>query len=399
MPPKFEEMPPMPVKKKQDAEPRPSRVAKSVDELKTWGDYAAEPLPVTPWIIKGFLVRGKITVIYGPGGIGKSFLAAHAAMCVTKGLPFAGNMEWMCCEPGPVLWLDNENDEEENRVRGVKLDKQKHKQAPYLHPIVMHDIPKHGFKATEEDCKAVAKLIDELEPVAVFMDSLVTALADDMEENDSGDMNLFFDRIYEMITHRADGTLRTKMPALLTVHHASKFEKDDGWSQFRGSSRIKDAAVFFLGMKRGKRMEKGIEKDTVHFRFEKSRRGPTPPGIYEYAIEDRWEGIEDHTQTAELLLTDDPRHWIEFVPYGRVQEDKNEEVKMKPMDAVTTLMTKMEDGTLYMAKELAEMLGVKDPRHTAFRNLLKKLVKDGILEMEEGPNERILYRKSDKMVV
>lgn len=68
-------------------------------------------LPATltrPDIIETLLQSGRITLLYGPGGVGKGWLATFAAVCVTTGTPFAG----LAVQQGPVLYLDWEDDEE-----------------------------------------------------------------------------------------------------------------------------------------------------------------------------------------------------------------------------------------------------------------------------------------------
>ena len=60
-------------------------------------------------IIEGLMPEGALTILFGDGGLGKSYLALYIATCVALGIPIAGRP----VEQGPVLYLDAELDEDE----------------------------------------------------------------------------------------------------------------------------------------------------------------------------------------------------------------------------------------------------------------------------------------------
>lgn len=69
--------------------------------------------PPPPDLVQYLVTRDKTSVIYGPGGYGKGWLAVGIAVAVASGRPFAG----LAVGQGPVLYLDWEDDENVFRHR------------------------------------------------------------------------------------------------------------------------------------------------------------------------------------------------------------------------------------------------------------------------------------------
>jgi hypothetical protein len=69
------------------------------------------PPPPRRWLLKDFLLVGKVGAVVAPGGTGKSQLLLQLGASVASGLPFLGFLEVM--EPGGVLMLMAEDDNEE----------------------------------------------------------------------------------------------------------------------------------------------------------------------------------------------------------------------------------------------------------------------------------------------
>lgn len=57
------------------------------------------------WLIKGLLPKKAITVLHGPGGIGKTWLSLLMAECISTGKAFLG----LATEQTPVYYIDYEN--------------------------------------------------------------------------------------------------------------------------------------------------------------------------------------------------------------------------------------------------------------------------------------------------
>lgn len=71
-------------------------------------------IPARPWLARGYLLRGAVTVLSGPGGVSKSTLAAAWAVSLVTGQPLH---RFQPEEPGTVLLLNVEDDRDEQRRR------------------------------------------------------------------------------------------------------------------------------------------------------------------------------------------------------------------------------------------------------------------------------------------
>ena len=69
------------------------------------GELAAATLPPRPFILEPLLAAGSAGLIYGPAGVGKSFLALGLALAAASGGSFLG---WTATRPHKVLYLEGE---------------------------------------------------------------------------------------------------------------------------------------------------------------------------------------------------------------------------------------------------------------------------------------------------
>jgi hypothetical protein len=78
----------------------------------TAGGAKPEPAP-RPYLVDRLIPEGVTTLLYGHGGIGKSYVLVHLAIHVALGLPWLG----LATQPRPVLLVDAELDPEESLRR------------------------------------------------------------------------------------------------------------------------------------------------------------------------------------------------------------------------------------------------------------------------------------------
>lgn len=105
-----------------DVNPKAQPSALAVDPA-TW---AGLPVPKREWILRGWVPRKKVTLLYGDGGTGKTLLTLMLAVCCARGLPFLG----LKVRQGRVYAFLGENDEDDTRISldpickhyGVALD-------------------------------------------------------------------------------------------------------------------------------------------------------------------------------------------------------------------------------------------------------------------------------------
>jgi RecA-family ATPase len=80
-------------------------------------DFAGKPVPERKWIVDGLIPARNVTLLSGDGGVGKSLLALQLGAAMATGTDWIGFKP----EPGRVLYLSAEDDEDElhRRVTGI----------------------------------------------------------------------------------------------------------------------------------------------------------------------------------------------------------------------------------------------------------------------------------------
>jgi hypothetical protein len=179
-------------------------------------------LPDPEFLIEGMLVKDAFAVIFGPSGVGKTFLGLSIAFAVATRTSWNGK----AVNGGPVVYVSAEGRAGlKDRSRAL----QQHNE--------WSDEPPFSF-VTEPvnflDQAQIIELINEIkkiahEPALIIVDTLARCFVGG-NENDARDMGLFIFGID--ILRRATGA------AILVVHHTGKNEK----SGERGSSALRGAA-------------------------------------------------------------------------------------------------------------------------------------------------------------
>ena len=120
-----------------------------------------------PYLLTPFIMESGVTVLFGPGGTGKSTLALGMAMSITSGIAYVGDMVHRV---GPVLWVDYEANHKEVFDRQVAvLRASGHDHPPY-------DIHYRKYGAKFADIASdIRHAINELHPVLIVVDSVANA--------------------------------------------------------------------------------------------------------------------------------------------------------------------------------------------------------------------------------
>lgn len=117
-----------------------------------------------PERVERILVEGKDTLLYGPGGAGKGYLAAGMAVCVQAGIDFAG----LSAQQGNVLYLDWEDDPDELDERIKEVSRGFGIEPPNIHYRWMRDPLPYNVQP-------IARYIDEHAIRLVIVDSFELA--------------------------------------------------------------------------------------------------------------------------------------------------------------------------------------------------------------------------------
>ena len=193
--------------------------------------FNPEEIPKKKWLHGNSLLVGKISILAGHGGRGKSLLALHRMVAIASGIPITGMPVHKC-----KVWLisleDDTNDLRE-RLTGISIGHNL-EQSDYAANLMVTDF-EQWF--TSIDGKTFGEIIEMV--VATIRAHKIGMLAIDplahfltIDENDNREMSEFMKRIQSLA--------RETECAVLLIHHSRKTLpgiKTDGLD-LRGASAI-----------------------------------------------------------------------------------------------------------------------------------------------------------------
>jgi hypothetical protein len=287
----------------------------------------AEAPPPVSWLARGVLPRAALTVIYAPGGDGKSLLSMALAAAIAHGGELAG----IECERGVTVYLDAENGEWEIHRR--------------VHTL---GLPPYGVRVADasgldlrRDMPEVAAIVNEMRPDLLILDSF-RSLTPGMEENDTAQTARVLDPL-RRLAHESGA-------AILLIHHANKAGRD-----FRGASSIRDSVdvLWHLGRHEG---DPDPKRRFLHNR--KMRVAPDSERLWLRLEVDRGRVLIDNA---------DP-------PLGSDTPSAAQPVRAVLSDAI---LASMGEQPLRLAA-IAELVGRK-PKDGSVRNALDALIAGGLI--------------------
>jgi hypothetical protein len=185
----------------------------------------AEPVLTSSYLVKGWLGRGQMSVVYGPSNVGKSFFCLDMALCISA------NVEWQGSKVkgGPVLYLATEGGNA-FQSRCVALRKE---YGIFEAPLAVRPSPVDLLRP-EADLASLIELCKQIEadmgePLAmIVIDTLSRAMAGG-DENGPTDMTSFI--------ANADALRDVTGAHIMIVHHSGK----DTAKGARGHSSLRAA--------------------------------------------------------------------------------------------------------------------------------------------------------------
>ncbi|MGH2904359.1 MAG: AAA family ATPase, partial [Solirubrobacteraceae bacterium] len=286
----------------------------------------AVPPPPVEWLARPLIARGSLTVLYAPGGDGKSLLAGALAGAIAEGTEVAG----IECQKGTAIYLDAENGEHEihRRVHTLGLPGE---------GVAVADASSFDLR---RDLDVLAGVLRERQPDLAVLDSF-RSLTPGLDENDTKQTAAAIDPL-RRLAHETG-------VAVLLIHHSNKAGRD-----FRGASSIRDACdvLWHLG--------RADDDDDQRRRFlacRKMRIAAEPERMWLSLEVDRGRVLIDQAEPA----------------------DAGEAKTVQPVRAVLSdrILAEM-DGNVMKLAEVAEMVGRK-PKDGSVRNALAALVAEGLL--------------------
>jgi hypothetical protein len=175
-------------------------------------------------LLAPLLSAGSAALVYGPGGIGKSFFALSLAWAVASGGRFLG---WQSLRPHRVLYVDGEMGVAAVRERLALLGP-----PPSGLAIMAHDLG-NGLLDLSEDAGIERLMATWNNPELVVLDTLASLVG-----VRSGDAERWA-RVQRFLLHQ-----RRRRRSVLLVHHANKR------GAMRGSTRREDLLDLVIALRR-----------------------------------------------------------------------------------------------------------------------------------------------------
>jgi AAA domain len=285
------------------------------------------------WLWEPYIPSGSASMIFGPGGTGKSHIAVDIAARVSRGELLPGQKDALPAQNVLIMSAEDEFD----RVLVPRLIKA----GADLDKIAF---PKTAFTLDKEGLKMVESYMSTLAAGIVFVDPIVAYIGGKVDINKANETREFTGGLHQM-------AMRTGA-AIVVVHHARKGQEGADFDRAMGSADFNNAVRSVMYTSTAPNGDKIMR----HVKANYSALGPTLG--YEFG--------------------DEGFHWT-----GAYQEDGVKATAIKKRDAVKDwLISKLKDGpklATYM-EQSANQLGFS--RRTIIRG--KVGLAESYLVSEEG---------------
>ncbi len=177
-------------------------------------------LPPPEFLVGDLIPQGGLSVLYGPPGEGKTFLALDMALCVSTGRPWHGK----AVASASIVYISAEGGAGMAKRAEAWLAEHGLSAADNAHFIL---VPPQLWQ--EEGVTELINCLGDLRPKLIVADTLARCFVGG-DENDSKDMGLLIDGVGRL--------QRAFRCAVLLVHHTGKTKQEIE----RGSSALRGAA-------------------------------------------------------------------------------------------------------------------------------------------------------------
>jgi len=202
-----------------------------MSSLESWSQIQNMDIEVE-WTIERHIPKGSITLVFGKGGIGKTWLLLDMARCIGSGIPFLG----FETNKAPVIFIDFENPLAVLNTRTQTLGD--------TEDVHFWRVNNDKMKAPKLDSKEWEQYKCLPAGAVLIFDTLRASQSRD--ENASNEMSLIMNRLKE---------LRDSGFTIILLHHTAKNSDNVA----KGSTAIVDLADHILGLTRVKKKRDGQE--------------------------------------------------------------------------------------------------------------------------------------------
>lgn len=154
------------------------------------------------WVVEGLIPKGYVTLLFGRGGTGKSYMWLSIATHLAVGQPFLGR----AVQQGSTLILDAELDDNDTAWRASEVARGMGLMNP---PDGLKYVRLAGSISSEEVGRTCRRLVEDIRPVLVVVDALSSAAPDS-------------DPLDAAATRRVLNDLTALGTTVLAIDHVSK---------------------------------------------------------------------------------------------------------------------------------------------------------------------------------
>jgi putative DNA primase/helicase len=192
----------------------------------------------TDWLWRGFFPVGKIIMVAGPGGMGKSSIVSDLVSRLTRGAPWPDGSMPPAGMHG-VVFACAEEDIEDTLVPRLQLQNANMARVAFIEATIELGVER---SVTLADLGAIEDAIDRVPECGLLVvDPVASYLVRGMSENDAADVRSILDPLADLA--------RRKRVTVVTIAHFNKASGNSASHRIRGSSAWRDTvrAAFLVG--------------------------------------------------------------------------------------------------------------------------------------------------------
>lgn len=339
-------------------------------------------IPVRPWLVPGYIMRGAVSLIAGAGSSGKSSLLKAWAIACALGVPFH---RFRPCQPLRVMTYNVEDDLHEERRRfsaTLRLFEVGGRRAephdltgmvriigPASIGTLVHRDAVSGFTTATDAMAALEAMIAEYKPDAVFLDPLVELHT--AEENDNTGLR-------SVVAYFRSLAVRHQIGVVI-AHHTRKGAVTPGDPDaVRGAGAIVGAARVVhtvCGMTEDEAAKCGLkpERRRFYFRLDSAKSNYAPVDEAEW-FERRPFVLDNGEEVAAAAPWSPPSPWdgVGWDQIGAIME----QIEAGPAPGEFYAPVRQAKAR-WVGTVVAEMTG-KTPDQAAF--IVRQWIAEGVLE-------------------
>ena len=218
--------PELPHGREPGSDDEPAATTPLTDKEFMWVDEFCKQPSETSWLVRSYLERDCLAVLFGDSQAGKSFIAIDLSLHIAHGLKWCGKRT----HKGLVLYVAAEG---KNGLKRRIMAWHEFHNLPLKRNMAVRTVPAKlcDIEHTKDLIKKIKSFLNEVNPVLIVVDTLNRNFGDG-DENKTQDMSRFIDGINEL-------KLSTDA-CILVPHHVGHTNKERG----RGSIALYNAIDF-----------------------------------------------------------------------------------------------------------------------------------------------------------